>query len=344
MTLLPLPRIPDPLEAPAIRWGILGAGGIATAFATAVSAFTRSQLVAVGSRDADRGQAFASRFGIPKVYQSYDELVADAEVDAIYVATPHSHHLQHALLAITAGKHVLVEKAFARNAAEAGLIVGAARSANVTVMEAMWTRFLPRTDIVRQLLQSGELGEIITLIADHGQALTHVPRLMQPDLAGGALLDLGIYPVSWTVFALGMPTQIVAQAVPTETGVDGQITILLSGFQNHPRAHAVLTTTLWAQTPTTASLSGTKASVELTGTPFYQPGPVTLVDADLVRTESAPSKLVAHQGLAYEAAHFAELVVGGQTESPLLPLDESVGILAILDEARRQIGFKLPGE
>ena len=176
-------------------------------------------------------------------------MLADPSVQIVYVASPHSEHFKQASMAIEAGKHVLIEKAFTRNAGEAWQLAHAAQAAGVTLMEAMWTRFLPHTDVVRQLLADGTLGELETLIADHGQALgpDKAPRLHDPALAGGALLDLGIYPISYAVFALGLPGRVQAVGTLTPTGVDSQVSILMDGFARHPRAQALLSTTLAAR-------------------------------------------------------------------------------------------------
>lgn len=340
---LPQPRTPDPAEAPPLNWGILAPGGIARTFHDSVRANTRGRFVAVGSRSLERAQAFAAEREIPKAYGSYEELVADPEVQAVYVASPHSAHHEHALLALQAGKHVLVEKAFTRSAAQARELVAAARAADVTLMEAMWTRFLPRTDVVRQLLEDGVLGELEAVFADHGQALTHVQRLMDPDLAGGAMLDLGIYPVSYAVFVLGLPGRVQAVGDLTDTGVDRQVAIVLDRFADHPAARAVLHTTLAARTPTTAAISGSAARVEAGGRAFYAPGPLRLVAADGELTWSGDGE-VTDKGMCHEAAHFASLVAEGRRESPLLPLAETVAIMEILDEIRAQIGVRYPGE
>ncbi len=302
---------------------------------------TRQNVVAVGSRSAKRADAFAAQHGIERSYGSYPELVADPDVQVVYIASPHSGHREHALLAIAAGKHVLVEKAFARNASEAAEIVDAARSAGVLAMEAMWTRFLPQTDVVRRLLQDGVLGEVVTVQADHGQYFTFDPahRLFDPNLAGGALLDLGIYPVSFASFAFGTPEVVLATGSTAPTGVDAQVSLILA----RGTAHAVLNTTMLAKTPTTASISGSAARVEMTG-PFYAPGTLTLTAVDgrsLVR-ERGP--VVGSGGLCYEAAELARCVAEGRLESPLLPLAETVSILRTIDEARRQLGVRLPGE
>ena len=342
---LPTSRVPDPMTAPPLNWGIMAPGWIAHMFASALRASTRQRLVAVGSRSPERGRAFADEFGIPTVHSSYADLVADPQVDVIYVASPHSEHADQALLAIEAGKHVLVEKAFARNAKEARRVVVAARSRQVAVMEAMWTRFLPRTDIVRQLLADGALGTIETVTADHGQLLPadQVPRLHDPILAGGALLDLGIYPVSFAAFVLGIPGSVVATGELTPTGVDRQVAALFTRFAKYPHAQALVSCTLAAKTPTTASISGNLGRIELDAE-FYAPGRVRLVAPSGESITSAPAELWAHQGLAYEAAHFAQLVSDGFTESPQMPLDETVAIMEVLDSIRSQLKVRFPGE
>ena len=343
-SVLPISRVPDPMDAPPLAWGILAPGGIAAQFTHALRSFTRQRVVAVGSRSAERAQEFAARFDIPRAHDSYEALVADPNVAAVYVASPHSEHHAHALLAIEAGKHVLVEKALARNADEAKAMADAARDRGVLLMEAMWTRFLPRTDIVRQLLADGALGELHTLIADHGQALPSVPRLHDPALAGGALLDLGVYPVSFACFALGLPGRVTGTGVLTPTGVDAQVSICLDRFAAHPNAQASLHTTLRVRTPTTAAICGTAARIELDGTSFYNPGRVRLVTPDGVATQSPAPELTGHQAMAYEGAHAAQLVADGLTASPWLPPDESVAIMGVLDDLRAQVGVRYPGE
>lgn len=341
MVTLPSPRTPDPAEAPPLRWGILAPGGIAATMVESLHRFTRQQVVAVGSRDLARARTFADRFGIERAHGSYEALVAD-DVDAVYVASPHSHHREQALLAIAAGRHVLVEKAFTRNAAEAREVIDAARSAGVACVEAMWTRFLPTTDIVRHVLADGLLGEVETVIADHGQwfpeAVGH--RLFAPSLAGGALLDLGIYPVSFASLVLGQPTGVVAAGSLTGTGVDRQVSAVLT---HASAAHALVSTTLAARTPTTASISGTEARIEL-ASPFFAPGVVRLVTRGGQVAESAPPVITGHLGLCFEAAHLARLVADGALESPLLPWAETISIMETLDEIRSQVGVRYPGE
>ncbi|MGN6741693.1 MAG: Gfo/Idh/MocA family protein, partial [Amnibacterium sp.] len=229
MAALPETRVPDPADAPELRWGVLGPGEIAGDFVAALQRHTRQRVVAVGSRSTDRAASFAERYDVPHVHTGYEALVADPDVDIVYVATPHSEHTRNALLAIEAGKHVLIEKPVATTAANARRIFDAAAAAGVFAMEAMWTRFLPQTDVVAQLLGSGALGELSLATADFaGGGATRDPssRLLDPDQGGGALLDLGVYVAWWTQFALGTPQEVTARGALGPTGVDEQAVLL----------------------------------------------------------------------------------------------------------------------
>ncbi len=329
----------DPLSAPPLRWGILGPGGIAAQFAAAVREHTRGHVVAVGSRDAARAGAFAAAHGVPTAHGSYDSLVADPAVEAVYVATPHSEHREQALLAIAAGRHVLVEKAFTRNEAEAREVLDAARAAGVFAMEAMWTRFLPHVAELHRVLADGAIGEPLLLTADHGQwfAFDAGHRLFAPELAGGALLDLGVYPVSFAHDLLGPPVTVQAAGVLTETGVDGQTSAVL-GYGG--RTQAVLSTTLWAQTPTRAAISGTEGRIEVEGR-FYGPASFTVTrrDGD-AWTFSHPLA----KGLQFEAAEVARRVAAGETESPRMSWRGTLEVMHTMDEIRAQVGVSYPDE
>ena len=330
----------DPRSAPPLRWGILGPGGIAAVFAEAINRHTRSQVVAVGSRHRDRAERFATHHGIPTTHVGYEALVADPQVQAVYVASPHSEHREHALMAIAAGKHVLVEKSFTRNAAEAQEVIDAARSAGVFLMEAMWTRFLPHVVALRSVLERGDIGEVVTLIADHGQALNGLPdshRLHNPDLAGGALLDLGVYPVSFAHDLLGVPTSIHGTGSLTPTGVDGQVSMAL-GYGE--RVQASLHTTLLSRTATTAVIGGTEGRVEI-ATDFYRPTSFTVVRHD--GTWWSYDREI-DGGFQYQAAEVARQVADGATESPRMTWQNTLEVMATMDEVRRQIGVAYPGE
>ncbi|MBD8062756.1 Gfo/Idh/MocA family protein [Oceanitalea stevensii] len=335
---LELTSAPDPLDAPPLRWGILGAGGIARTFARQVPAHSSGRVVAVGSRDGARAAAFAEEHGIERSHGGYDELLADGDVDAVYVATPHSEHRDHALLAIAAGKHVLVEKAFTRNAAEAREVFAAAEERGVFVMEAMWTRFLPHVVAVRELVRSGAIGEVVAFHADHGQRLDGDPagRLLNPALAGGALLDLGVYPLSFAHDLLGTPEAVVAAGALTETGVDGQETVLL---QYAGRTQAVCSSTLWAGTPCRATISGTDGVIEIEG-PFYGATSFTVTRGD----EEVTVRPRHEGGFQYEAAEVARCVAEGRRQSATMSWDDTLAVLGTMDEVRRQLGVTYPGE
>jgi len=330
----------DPRTAPSIRWGILAPGGIAHAFADAVNHHTRAQLVAVGSRNKDRAERFATQHQIPTTHSSYRALVTDPQVDAIYVASPHSEHKAHALLAIAAGKHVLVEKSFARNEAEAAEVFAAARTAGVFVMEAMWTRFLPHVIALRSVLERGEIGEVVSFIADHGQAFNHLPdthRLLNPALAGGALLDLGVYPVSFAHDLLGVPDTISATGSLTPAGVDGQLSIAL-GYGE--RVQASLHTTMWSKTATTAVIGGTEGRIEI-ASDFYRPTSFTVL-----RNDGAwwGYDREVDGGFQYQAAEVARRIADGATQSPRITWDNTLEVMRTMDEVRRQAGVVYPGE
>jgi predicted dehydrogenase len=313
-----------------IRWGIIGTGLIASTFAADLELTGSGTAVAVGSRREGSADAFGDRFGIPNRHVGYEALVADPEVDVVYVATPHPMHHEDALLALRAGKHVLVEKPFTMNAAEAEELVAEARARGLFLMEAMWARFVPHMVEVRRLLAEGALGDVVTVIADHGQWFAEDPafRLFAPELGGGALLDLGIYPVSFASMALGTPDRVVALADPAFTGVDAQTSILLG----HPGgAHAVLTCTLAAKSPTRAVIVGTEARIDIEG-PFYAPSAFTLTPR---RGEPQRVELPSEGGLRYEADEVARCVEAGLLESPVLPLDETVAIMRTMDAVTR---------
>jgi predicted dehydrogenase len=319
-----------------LRWGLLGTGLIAAAFATDLALSDSGVVAAVGSRSQESAERFAKAHRVSRAHASYEALVGDPEVDIVYVATPHPMHRDNALLALEAGKPVLVEKPFTMNAQEAREVVTVARERRLFAMEAMWTRFLPHIAVVREWLAQGTLGEIVTVSADHGQWFAEDPefRLFAPALGGGALLDLGIYPVSFASMVLGSPTEIVAISDPAFTGVDAQTSMLFSYASG---AQAVLTCTLRAKSPTRAAIVGTDARIEIDGA-FYAPASVSLIPRDgeptVVRSE--------HQGrgLRHQADEVARRLAAGELESPLMSLDETVAIMETMDAVRARAGAR----
>jgi len=339
-TALPAPRTPDPMEAPALRWGVLGTGWIAERFVRSVRGHTRQRFTAVASRDPFRAKDFADRNGIPHAYGSYQELAVAGDVDVVYIATEHSAHLGCARIALDAGKHILVEKPLALNASQASVIARLAADRGLFCAEALWTFFLPRFDVVQQILDSGVLGDVRTVLAEYGEHFSGDHRILRPALAGGPLLDLGTYPVSLAVRVLGSPAEVVAHAEPHPAGVAGQVSALLRAADG---GQGVVHTTLFSDTPTAATVVGSRATLSLPG-PFYQPGEVVLTPVGggtpVIRTEPR----IAHDALYFEAAEVARCVSAGLLQSPLRPLVDSVTTLRAMDEIRRQCGITFPGE
>jgi predicted dehydrogenase len=323
-----------------LRWGVIGTGGIASTFVRDLRLLPEATVVAVGSRRQETADEFAQEHGVERAHPSYGALVDDPDVDVVYVATPHSAHHDAAMLAIEAGKSVLVEKPFTLNAQEAADLVAAARSRGVFLMEAMWTRFLPHMVRLRELLASGALGEVRTVTAEHGQWFAPDPehRLFAPDLGGGALLDLGIYPMSFTSMVLGTPSRVTAVSEPAFTGVDATTSVLL---EHESGAHGVVTTTLAAVGANSASIVGTEARVEIDRV-WYSPTSWSLLGRDGTVLERHDEPHEGH-GLRHQAAEVARCLREGRLESDVMPLDETVAIMSTLDEVRRQIGLVYPG-
>lgn len=318
-----------------IRWGILGTGFIAGLQTQDLleNGFT---VQAVGSRSLDSSKSFAGRHGIPAAHGSYEELVADPDVDVIYIATPHPMHHANALLALNAGKHVLVEKSFTMNAREAQEIVGLAASKGLVALEAMWTRFLPHMVRLREIIGAGTIGEVRKVVASHNQSLPKDPahRLNDPALGGGALLDLGIYPISFAFDILGTPSRIHASASMTATGVDRQTAAV---FEYDGGAQALVDCELDAASANRALVIGTDGWIDIEHT-WYNPVPFTVhaVDGSVVERFEQP---VNSRGMQYQAAELERLVGAGETAGAILPPEETVAIMAAMDEIRRQIGL-----
>ena len=334
LSQLPSPRVPDSMDAPPLRWGVLGTGWIADRFTTALHESTRQRVQAVGSRTAEGARRAADAFGAARAHPTYESLVADPQVDVVYVATPHHLHLPHALLAIEAGKHVLVEKPVGLDAGEARLIGEAAGRAGVFCMEAMWTLFLPKFDVVRQVVADGALGEVVAAHADMGERFDPPHRITRPELAGGPLLDLGTYAVTFATWTLGVPDAVTAVATPAPGGTNGQLAIALSTAAG---GTASLHTTILADSATTASIIGTEGRLDL-GSRFYLPGPMTL------HQRQGPSlawaePMVEHRALHFEAAEVARRVTAGEAGSPLRPWADTVMTLEVMDRVRAAVGL-----
>jgi predicted dehydrogenase len=322
------------------RWGILASGGIAQAFARDLSYFNHHIVAAVGSRSQESADSFAAEFPGCTAYSSYEALVADPTLDAIYVASPHPYHVSNTVLALNARKPVLCEKPFTINAAEARQMKAAADANGVALMEAMWARFLPHMHKVREILASGILGDIWAVEADHGQRLSDYanPRHWEPSLGGGALLDLGIYPISFAHMVLGVPDKITSSATFTDKGVDASSTVI---FDYKSGAQAILTSNMMVSTPCRATICGTLGKIEIDRT-FYNPTSMRVIMHDGTTTEY-PNEYKGH-GLRDQALEFERVVRSGAKSSTILTPDESILIMESLDEVRKQIGLIYPSE
>lgn len=334
---LPAPRTRDPRDAPVLRWGVLGVGRIGDSFADALARHTDQRIVAVGSRDADRAGRFAAAHGVDRAHGSYADLVSDAAVDVVYVATEHVFHEEHALLALAAGRPVVVEKPFALTEASARRVADAARAAGVFAMEAMWTRYRPHADIVRQVVERGGLGEIRLVTASFGGTTPFVAgdRLFDPARGGGVLFDLGVYPVSWASMVLPDAELVVAAGDTAPSGVDRQASLLL---QTDAGAQAFLHASWTAPTPRLAVITGEHGSLELPS-PFWEAPEVVLRGVDrIVRDVWAdPRRWAPREAMSFEAAAVARYVAEGRTESPLHPLDRAVRDIGVVERARAAI-------
>ncbi|MGA0568987.1 Gfo/Idh/MocA family protein [Rathayibacter sp. KR2-224] len=323
-----------------VRWGILGTGGIAHNFAKDLLDDEHT-IAAVGSRTLERADAFADEFGIPTAHGSYEDLVADDDVDIVYIATPHPQHAPAAELALRAGKHVLVEKPFTLNAAEAVRVVDLAADRGLLVLEAMWTRFLPHVERIRQLLGEGSLGTIREFSADHMQLLPTDPnhRLSKLELGGGALLDLGVYPISFASMLLGEPESVQASARFGQTGAD-LATDAIFGYGD--RALAVTHCARDVRGANRATIVGTEARIEI-GSVWYAPANFRLIAPDGEVVEEYKTR-IAGGGKQFQAREAERLIEAGLIASDVMPPAESVSIMRTLDAVRERIGLVYPQE
>ncbi|MFJ3381002.1 Gfo/Idh/MocA family protein [Curtobacterium sp. NPDC090217] len=329
----------EPLRGgPTLRWGVIGPGKIAHDFTSTLHANSDQRVVAVGSRSPERAAAFAARHGVDGVHGSYETLVADPAVDVVYVASPHPQHLGHALLAIAAGKHVLVEKPMTTSAADTRRLADAARGAGVLAMEAMWTRYLPGTTVIAQLIADGVLGDVHLATVDVGWPHEPDPadRMFDPEAGGGALLDAGVYGHWFARFATGAPVTSRTTGAVSDRGVDLQSVTVSTATGG---AQSVVTTSMTAWTPGLAVVAGTEATVRYTDH-FVFPASFVLHHAAGEDRWSEPTGLRGRQGLAWQAAALARYVADGRTESPLHGLDDSIGLATALDEARIALGVR----
>jgi predicted dehydrogenase len=339
-TALPSSRVPDSRDAPVLRWGIMGPGWIAERFTESLQAHTGQVIGAVGSRSLNRSKAFADTYNVPAAYGSYAELAAAPDIDIVYVCTPHTGHHAAALLAIEAGKHVLVEKPLGLNADQARDIAGRAEAAGVFAAEAMWTFFLPKFDVIRQILDAGTLGTITTVVAEYGEHFDPSHRIFNPDLAGGPLLDLGTYPLALVTEVLGSPQQLAAMGQPHQSGVNAQLSAMMT-FDGG--AQAMVNTHVHNFTPTAAIVVGSEATLTIDG-PFNMPGGFEVRFPDGTRLRHDEPAGGHFEGLHYEAAAVARAIGAGSREASQRTLAASIRTLEVADQIRSRLGLVFRGE
>lgn len=327
---------------PPLNWGVVATGRIAHRVTRDLACLENTVLHAVSSRSQTAAKEFAGQYGFAASYhdqpaaKGYEQLLEDPLVDVVYIATPHAQHFEVAKAALEAGKHVLCEKPLTVNAREAQELVSLAGERKVFLMEAVWTRFLPATRRALELIRDGEIGAVRWVQADLGFAATYDPgdRLWDPAAGGGALLDLTVYPLTWAVGTLGFPAKITAAGQLNRDGVDVQNTVTL---EYPDGATAQLVSSLQSNSPGTVTISGTQGWLS-TGSPLYNPRRLEFQGTDgIVRVEEFPEET---EGFIHELREAARCIRAGLLESPLMPWEESVRIMQLLDDAREQLGLR----
>ncbi|WP_330358496.1 Gfo/Idh/MocA family oxidoreductase [Streptomyces chartreusis] len=326
-----------------VRWGILATGGIAAAFTADLVDLPDAEVVAVASRRQESADAFAERFGIPRAYGDWTSLAEDGDIDVVYVATPHSAHREAAGLCLEAGRHVLCEKAFTLNAREAVELVALAQARGSFLMEAMWMYCNPLVRRLKALVDDGAIGEVRHVQADFGLAGPFPPshRLRDPAQGGGALLDLGVYPVSFAQLLLGEPSDVTARATLSAEGVDLQTGALLSWDGG---ALASLHCSIVGGTATAASVTGSAGRIDVPGGFFFPERFVLHRDGRDPEEFTADPADGPRNTLRHEAAEVMRALRAGESESPLVPLEGTLAVMRTLDAIRDRVGVRYPGE
>lgn len=323
-----------------IRWGLIGLGFIARRFANDLIRLPDAEIYAVASRSQEKADAFGAEFGASKCYGSYEDLVDDPDVDVAYIGTPHTYHLAHTLMSLEAGKHVLCEKPFAVNAKEARVMIDRAREKKLFLMDAFWTRYFPVMAKLRQLLADGVIGDVMLVQADFGGRGPVVPekRHFNPDLAGGALLDVGSYCLQLASMIYGkQPIDIVSQVAIGSTGVD-ELSVVVCKYSDYEMA--TLTSAIRLTTPHEARVMGSEGYIAIPN--FWHPSELTVVaPRQEAETFHFPYE---GEGFQFEAIEVGNCIRAGKTESAIYPLDETLAIMETLDRIRADWGLRYPSE
>ncbi len=323
-----------------MRVAILGVGNIAEKMAEAVNGLDESvQAYAVASRDLKKAQAFAGKWGFEKAYGSYKEMLDDPQVDLVYVATPHAFHYAHAKMCIEHGKAVLCEKAFTQDAKQAEELIRLAEEKKVLLTEAIWTRYMPSRKMINDLVAAGVIGEVTSLQANLGYVIDHVERMRKPELAGGAVLDLGVYPINFAAMVFdGEIKTICAVGTKLETGVDAQESIVLE-FAGGRMAY--LYASMLVQSDREGVINGTKGYIEVQNINNCEQIRVFDLDRKMTAVYDVPQQI---NGYEYEVLSCQKALAEGRIECPEMPHAETLRIMQVMDEVRRQLGVVYPNE
>ncbi len=325
-----------------MKIGILGAGGIAVSMAQTIAEMDEAQRYAIGSRSMDKAKEFAEKYGFEKAYGSYEDLLSDPEVELVYIALPHSHHHQWTLESLNAGKHVLCEKAFAVNEKQTREMIETAESKGLLLAEAIWTRYMPSREIITRIVEKGTIGRLKTVSANLGYRIDKVERMVRPELAGGCLLDLTVYPLNFASMVWGDDIKrIAASCVMTDTGVDGQDTVMIE-YQDGRMAS--LFTTMYARTNRLGLIIGTDGYIEVEN--INNPQQIRVYSAangepELIETYDVPKQI---SGYEYEVSACIKAIREGRTECLEMPHSQTIQIMCQMDEIRRQFGIVYPFE
>lgn len=322
-----------------MKFSILAPGVIARSMAKAVSGIEGVERYAVASRSYEKAKAFADEWGFSKAYGSYEEMLSDPEVELVYVASPHSHHYQYAKMCLEYGKHVLVEKAFTVNAAQAEDLIRLAEEKGLLLTEAMWTRYMPSRKMIDDLVDSGVIGEVTSLTANLGYVLDKIERMQNPELAGGALLDLGVYPINFARMVFHSEIKSVSSsAVMSPKGIDWMNSITLC-FEDGKMA--VLHSSMLAQTDREGVINGTKGYMEIQNINNCEEIRVFNLDRELTARYPVPEQI---NGYEYEVIACKSAIESGKTECEEMPHAETLKIMRLMDDIRSEWGMKFPCE
>ena len=325
-----------------MRVGYIGAGNISGQMAETIARMSEVENYAVAARNPERAREFAERWGFSHAYDSYEELLADPDVDLVYVALPHSHHHRWTIAALEAGHHVLCEKAFAANERQAHEMIECARERRLLLAEAIWTRYMPSRKMIEEIVSSGEIGEVTTVAANLGYRVDGNARMTDPALAGGALLDLTVYPLNFASMVLGNKIRrIAASMVPAATGVDGQDNVMI---EYESGQMASLFSTMYAMTDREGQILGTKGFITVEN--INNPQVIRVYASDgltreLTREIAVPEQIT---GYEYELLSCKRAIEAGALECPEMPHAETLELMRQMDEIRRQFGVVFPFE